>query len=412
MTGKIAAAARAGGILTGIPRAWGFRSFRLLPWGNAACCRERRSQTVLRTADLDYHLPPELIATRPAEPRDSARLLVLRRGPSSKIEHRTIRDLPGLLRSGDCLVFNTSRVLPARFRGVREGTGGRVEGLYLHDSPRGPEGPCWVVLVDAGRPRPGARLKIHDPSGAESGVDLVLVERSADEPGAWIASVHAPAGLDSPRILERIGTTPLPPYILRARRAAGLAEDERSDRERYQTVYADPPGSVAAPTAGLHFTPELLASLTAAGISRADAVLHVGVGTFRPIEAEYVEGHPMHAEWCSLQPGALTHLIRTRERDGRVVCVGTTTARTIESYAAIAGPEISARLQTRLLITPGYRWQYTDALLTNFHLPRSTLMALVAAMLPGGVEQLKAAYAEAVAERYRFYSYGDAMLVL
>ncbi len=367
---------------------------------------------MLRTADLDYHLPPELIATRPAEPRDSARLLVLRRGASSQIEHRTVRDLPGLLRPGDCLVFNTSRVLPARFHGTREGTGGRIEGLYLHDAPRGGEGSRWVVLVEARRPKPGARLALHDPSGTESGIDLVLLERSADEPGAWIASVHAPSDLDSPRILERIGTTPLPPYILRARRAAGLAEDDRSDRERYQTVYADSPGSVAAPTAGLHFTPELLAGLAAHGISRADTALHVGVGTFRPIETEYVEDHPMHAEWCSMQPAAFAHLIRTRERHGRVVCVGTTAARTIESYAAVAGPEIPARLQTRLLITPGYRWLRADALLTNFHLPRSTLMALVAAMLPGGVEQLKAAYAQAIAERYRFYSYGDAMLVV
>ncbi len=370
---------------------------------------------MLRTADLDYDLPPELIATSPAEPRDSARLLVVRRAEPGRVEHGVVGDLPELLRPGDGLVFNTSCVLPARFRGTRDGTGGRVEGLYLHDAPGGSDGPRWVALLEAKRPKPGMRVVLSEPSGAEAGIRLVLLERSADEPGAWIVTVEAPLPApDTPAILERVGVTPLPPYILGARRAAGLSEDQRSDRERYQTVYADAAGSVAAPTAGLHFTPELLRRLSGGGVARADVVLHVGVGTFRPVETEFVERHAMHAEWCSMSAGAREAVLGIRRDGGRVICVGTTGARTVESYAARAesAEPPADRLQTRLLITPGYRWRWTDGLLTNFHLPRSTLMALVAAMLPGGAGQLKSIYAEAIARRYRFYSYGDAMLIL
>ncbi len=365
---------------------------------------------MLRTADLEYDLPPELIATAPVEPRDSARLLVVRKAGSGAIEHRSVGDLPDLLEPGGCLVFNTSRVLPARFRGMREGTGGHVEGLYLRD--HGSDPLCWVVLVEAKRAHAGMRVAVYTPEGDAAGVRLELRERSADDPGAWVVELEA-RDRATPEILNRVGITPLPPYILRARRLAGAAEYRPEDRDQYQTVYAETLGSVAAPTAGLHFTPQLLARLAARGVHRADVTLHVGVGTFRPVETDVVEDHPMHSEWCSMSGQTRELIQKTRARGRRVVCVGTTAARTVESYAA--GCESGAMpgpLTTRLLITPGYRWRWADGLLTNFHLPRSTLMALVAAMLSGGVEQLKSIYRDAIARRYRFYSYGDAMLVL
>jgi S-adenosylmethionine:tRNA ribosyltransferase-isomerase len=371
----------------------------------------RTEAVVLRTADLEYDLPPELIATTPVDPRDSARLLVVRKAGSGPIEHRSVRDLPELLGPGDRLIFNTSRVLPARFRGLREGTGGQVEGLYLRDAGTVPL--RWVALVEAKRAHAGMRVAVHSPEDRDSGVRLTLCERSADDPGAWVVEVEAPERA-TPDILNRVGVTPLPPYILRARRLAGAAEYRAEDRERYQTVYAATPGSVAAPTAGLHFTPELIQRLATRGVHRADVTLHVGIGTFRPVETEVVEHHPMHSEWCSMTERTRDLIQQTRAGGRRVVCVGTTTARTVESYgvACADGRAAPDSLRTRLLITPGYRWQWTDGLLTNFHLPRSTLMALVAAMLPGGTEQLKAVYREAMTHRYRFYSYGDAMLIL
>ncbi len=228
-------------------------------------------------------------------------------------------------------------------------------------------------------------------------------------------------------MLESIGLTPLPPYILAARKAAHDEGDDRVDREQYQTAYASPAqaASVAAPTAGLHFTPALLAALAARGIDRTDVVLHVGAGTFKPVETDTVEAHPMHAEWCSMSAAAVGEIQRTRAAGARVVAVGTTSVRTIESYAPLAAAaELPDHLSTRLLVTPGARFAWTDAMMTNFHLPRSTLMALVAARLqepdepplpdgaPPGVERLKAAYREAIARGYRFYSFGDAMLVL
>jgi S-adenosylmethionine:tRNA ribosyltransferase-isomerase len=214
--------------------------------------------------------------------------------------------------------------------------------------------------------------------------------------------------------------TPIPPYIRKARQTAGIAISDAADRDRYQTVFADAQtvhgglGSVAAPTAGLHFTPGLLAELERLGVERADVVLHVGPGTFRPVETAIVEEHPMHAEWCSMPHTAIEAIGRTRARGGRVVCVGTTSARVVETYAAREerGEAYEAWVETRILITPGYRWRWVDGLLTNFHLPRSTLMAMVAALLDGGVERLKGVYSEAISQGYRFYSYGDAMLVV
>jgi len=366
----------------------------------------------VRTSELDYDLPRDLIATHPPPRRDEARLLVVSRRDPDLLQDHVVSDLPALLRMGDLLVFNTSRVVPARLRGVREDTGGHVEGLYLRD-----EGPgSWAVMLKARRFAQGMRVRLSDADGAESGVSLELLGRAPDEPGAWLVRVLDDDPTGTLSLLDRIGATPLPPYIIHARRDAHEPGDEAQDRDRYQTVYADPdqPGSVAAPTAGLHFTPDLLGRLRQAGLERADVVLHVGPGTFRPIQTPTIEKHPMHAEWCDLPPQAREAIVRARRAGGRVIPVGTTSARTIEAFAERLErePDHVGPIQTRLMICPGYAWRWTDGLLTNFHLPRSTLMAMVAALLPGGVEQLKAIYAQAVKRRYRFYSFGDAMLIL
>lgn len=389
---------------------------------------------MLPTTSLDYDLPPDRIATHPAEPRDAARLLVIRRDRPDRVEHATVRDLPDLLAAGDRLVCNTTRVLPARFRGVREDTGGKVEGLYLEDCP---EPGVWLAMIKSRRHTPGAVIRLL-AGDAPSPFTLEMLEPAADPPGAWrvrLAAGAKPTPVPAPAVLEAVGLTPLPPYILAARRAGHDAGDDRTDRDQYQTVFAEagPPGaagavgggSVAAPTAGLHFTPALLAELASRGIDRTGVVLHVGAGTFKPVECDTVEDHPMHAEWCSMSAAAVGEIQQTRSRGGRVIAVGTTSVRTIESFAPrVAAGEMPGHLSTRLLVTPGCRFAWTDALLTNFHLPRSTLMALVAAFLqepdepplpdatPLGVARLKAAYREAIAHGYRFYSFGDAMLIL
>ena len=367
--------------------------------------------------DLEYDLPEDRIAIEAAEPRDAARLMVVpRREGEPGTQDRFVRDLPELLRRGDLLVFNTTRVLPARFMGVRVGTGGRMEGLFLSEAAGG--GPRrWHIYIKGRHTRAGANFDLHGATGGPGGVRVRVLERSSIEPGAWLVEVMGVDGLATGAILERIGHVPLPPYILAARRHASHREEEGSDRERYQTVFAraDQAASVAAPTAGLHFTPELLERLSAGGVARADVVLHVGSGTFRPVEAEYVEQHPMHSELCSMPGSTVEAIRRTRESGGRVIAVGTTSARTIEAFAAEIeeGRGGQEWLETRLLIAPGYRLRWVDGLMTNFHLPRSTLMALVSAFLDGdGVARLKGLYAGAIQRGYRFYSYGDAMLVL
>lgn len=378
---------------------------------------------MLRTSDLEYDLPADRIATVPAQPRDSARLMVVGRGDGQIRAHARVRDLPGFLDSGDLLVLNTTRVIPARFDGVRVDSGGKAQGLYLAPMPGEPR--RWTIYLKARRQSPGVEIDVtHE--GHPTGVRLSLEQRSTDEPGAWVARV-AGVGADESdeQVLGRIGLTPLPPYLLQARKAGGVVVPDEADRARYQTVFAQEAGaSVAAPTAGLHLTPELLESLGRKGIARADVSLTVGSGTFKPVEAEYVESHPIHAEWCAM-PEATRRLIEsTRGGEGRggvprgrVVCVGTTAVRTVETFAALHATEnpAPASVDTRLLITPGYAWRWTDAMLTNFHLPRSSLMAMVGAFLGGegeGVERLKALYASAVGEGYRFYSYGDAMLIV
>ena len=391
---------------------------------------------MLRTDALDYDLPPDRIATHAAEPRDAARLLVVRRDEPDRFQHAHIRDLPRLLHSGDRLVVNTTRVLPARFRGIREDTGGKVEGLYLQDVPHpDPDATHWLAMLKSRRHARGAPIRLPGPD-SPSPYTLHMLEPQPDPPGAWTVEIRADdAGMprDAPSVLHAVGLTPLPPYILSARRAAGDSEDDAVDCLRYPPVYAGrarhptPAASVAAPTAGLHFTPTLLDTLSAQGVTRTNVQLHVGAGTFKSVETEHVEDHPIHTEWCSMRPEAVGEIRQTRATGSRVVAVGTTSVRTIESYAAaLTDPDrpFPDHLSTRLLLTPGRPLFWTDALLTNFHLPRSTLMALVGAMLqspeeppdhngtPIGIVRLKAAYREAIARGYRFYSFGDAMLVL
>jgi S-adenosylmethionine:tRNA ribosyltransferase-isomerase len=349
------------------------------------------------TNELDFDLPEELIARSPVEPRDSARLLVVSRFDESVLHHAHVRDLPGFLSPGDVMVFNTTRVIPARFAGVNLDTGGKVTGLYIETGENDSE---WRVLLKMRRHRPGVRVQL----GSEAdGVILELIERDSED-GVWRVRVEAKAGG-----LDRVGLVPLPPYILSARRQAGEAEDRAEDVQRYQTVYADEPGSVAAPTAGLHFTQELLAKLDGLGVHREEVMLHVGRGTFQPVDVDVLEDHPMHSERCRMDEATYQQMIDARSKGGRVIPVGSTSCRTIESFAVTGrGGEID----TDILISPGYEWRLTDGLLTNFHLPRSTLIAMVAALFPGGADRVREIYAEAIAQRYRFFSYGDAMLIL
>lgn len=366
---------------------------------------------MLRTAELEYDLPAGVVATTAAEPRDSARLMVVNRSDASRLEHGHIRDLPGHVRAGDLLVFNTTRVLPARLMGQRHETGGRVEGLYLSNAGAPSGSQRWTVLLKGGHLRPGVVIDLYGADGSTGLAQLSLIERSEAEDGAWTVEVRSLDPFTPPeRVLEKLGRTPLPPYILKARRDAGLSITEEADRARYQTVYAAASGSVAAPTAGLHFTPELLTRLGAMGVQRADVVLHVGTGTFKPVETEFVEQHPMHHELCEMNAAAQAQVKAAKREGRRVIAVGTTAARTLEAFAA--APDGTTALNTNILITPGHPWRWVDGILTNFHLPRSTLLAMIAALFPSGVSRVKELYAEAISRGYRFYSYGDAMLIL
>jgi len=358
---------------------------------------------MLRVDDLDYPLPNELIAMRPHEPRDACRLLVVSRADPSRLEDLVFSDLPELLGSNDRLVFNTSAVLPARFAAVRTETSGRVSGLYLQTCPEG----AWEVMLKSNsKLRPGTLLTLIDHGGMPSDLTLTLLEKRED---TWLVEVSRDDALD---MLSSLGHTPLPPYILNARRDGEQHIEDELDRAWYQTVYADASraGSVAAPTAGLHFTDELLKSLAAKGVTRSDVCLHVGPGTFKPVQADTLDEHPMHEEHFFIPRDTLAAL---EERQGRIIAVGTTSARAIESLPQpLPKDGFDHDSSTDLLIAPGHQFRFTDGLITNFHLPRSTLMALVAAMLPGGVDRLKAIYDHAIREKYRFFSYGDAMLVL
>jgi S-adenosylmethionine:tRNA ribosyltransferase-isomerase len=337
--------------------------------------------------DFDYALPEELIAQEPVTPRDASRLLVL---PSAgEVAHRRFAELPGLLEPGDLLVFNDTKVIPARLVGTKP-SGGKAE-LLLCEPLEGGLGPRWRALGQASKPiRVGTVLSFDG---------LTAAIEAAEGEGFYVVRLDR-EGEALEAALARAGRVPLPPYIRRA------ASEE--DRGRYQTVWARAPGSAAAPTAGLHFTERLLAELDARGVRRVAVTLHVGPGTFLPIRGDRLEGHTMHAEQYEVTEGAAAEIAACRARGGRVVAVGTTTVRTLES-AWDGARVVPGSGRTALFIRPGHVFGAVDALVTNFHLPRSTLLMLVCAF--GGMERVLAAYADAVAARYRFFSYGDAMLV-
>lgn len=363
----------------------------------------------MRMSDLDFDLPPERIATHPVEPRDASRLLVCSRSDPGVLEHARFADLPRFLGREDILILNRSRVVPARIRGSKKGTKGRVNGLFLLENAPG----SWRVLLHSnGRLRPGMEV-ILDRAQEATRWSLILQERLEE---GWLAALRRdsePATDAAATVLEEVGATPLPPYILGARRQRGDAEDDARDLEAYQTVYADPgrSGSVAAPTAGLHFTPGLLSALDEMGARRAEVTLHVGMGTFKPVTAERLEDHRMHSEWIEVPGETVAGIRSARERGGRSICVGTTSVRALESLPRDVG-DGGYSGATELLIQPGFGFRWTDGLITNFHLPRSTLLALVAALFPEGVERVLALYREAIEREYRFFSYGDAMLIL
>ena len=341
------------------------------------------------TADFDYELPPELIAQTPSEQRDRSRLLVVDRA-TGELHHRVFADLVELMQPGDVLVLNETRVFPARLRGRRAG-GGEAEILLLHPSADDPA--TWVAMV-----RPGARLK---PGRSVTVSDTLSVEIVGQlESGERLVRPRTPLPLEE--ALQRFGEVPLPPYVRR-----GPTE---ADRDRYQTVYARERGSVAAPTAGLHFTPELLDAAVRRDVGVARLVLHVGPGTFRPVEDDDPTRHRMHSEWYRVDAAAAAAVNDARARGGAVWAVGTTSVRTLETVADPEGVIRSGEGWTDIFIRPPYRFRAVDRLVTNFHLPRSTLLMLVSAF--GGHELTMRAYAEAVRERYRFYSYGDAMAIL
>lgn len=354
----------------------------------------------VRTADFDYELPPGQIAQTPLADRAAARLLVLRRSDGALL-HRTVRDLPELLCPGDLLVVNDTRVLPARLH-ARRGSGGHVELLLLHPaSPGGGPSREWVALArPARRLRPGDQLTPFCPDGepgAGTRAEPIAVRAAL---GEGRVAVELPvSGPAVASFLQRWGQVPLPPYI----------HEALPDPERYQTVYARAAGSAAAPTAGLHFTPELLAALQARGVARTAVTLHVGLGTFRPVTAEDPRAHAMHAEWYEVTPETAEAVRAARGRGGRVVAIGTTAVRTLETAAGPEGVRAGSGW-TDLYILPGWRFRAVDALLTNFHLPRSTLLMLVSAF--AGRDAVLGAYRHAVAAGFRFFSFGDAMLIL
>ena len=340
----------------------------------------------MKTSDFYYDLPQELIAQTPMEKRDGSRLMTLDR-QTGETGHRHFYDLPSLLRPGDCLIMNDSRVLPARLLGRRLPGGGACEVLLLTDKGEN----VWECLV-----RPGRKLK----SGAQvifgDGQLTATVEEELNDGKRAVRFHYQGIFLE---ILEQLGRMPLPPYI----------KAELQDQERYQTVYSKVVGSAAAPTAGLHFTPELLEQVGEMGVKVCYVTLHVGLGTFRPVKAEEITDHEMHSEFCQISQETADIINETKRNGGRVICVGTTSCRTVESFAAEDGTMSERSGWTSIFIYPGYKFKVLDALITNFHLPQSTLIMLVSAL--AGREHVLAAYEEAVREKYRFFSFGDAMFI-
>ncbi len=368
----------------------------------------------MRTADFDYDLPRELIAQHPVAQRDQSRLLVLQRS-SGNIEHHSFTELPEYLGPGDLLVLNDSRVIPARLRGVNAGTGGRFEILLLDELAAND---WWVMLRPGKRARVGTRIRLEEAPGKLSGVTATVVETDVEGRRRLVFQGTS----DLANILDVLGEVPLPPYIERRGR-----EHLEEDRERYQTVFARQRGSVAAPTAGLHFTVPLLEELRSRGVGVCYVTLHVGQGTFAPVKSESIGAHRMHVEKYSISEETASLVHETKQRKGRVIAVGTTTLRTLETAAVQQNVQSPQQVggnpvlrpgngRTELFIYPPWEFKIVDALLTNFHLPRSTLLMLVSAFAaPGqtrGRELLLATYGEAIRQHYRFFSYGDAMLVL
>ena len=340
----------------------------------------------MKTSDFNFELPQELIAQTPIKQRDASRLLVLNKDSGAR-EHRHFFDLPDYLHKGDCLIVNDSRVLPARLLGQRLPGGGACEVLLLID--RGEKN--WECLVRPGKKmRTGARLSFGDGE--------LTAEVVEELPGGNRLVKFDYEGIFL-EVLERLGKMPLPPYI----------KEELQDRERYQTVYSKVNGSAAAPTAGLHFTPELLEKVQSMGVKVGYVTLHVGLGTFRPVKEDEITDHEMHSEYCVIPQETADLINETKRSGGRVICVGTTSCRTIESWAKDDGTVEASAGWTNIFIYPGYRFKVLDALITNFHLPESTLIMLVSAL--AGREHVLAAYEEAVREKYRFFSFGDAMFI-
>jgi S-adenosylmethionine:tRNA ribosyltransferase-isomerase len=357
----------------------------------------------MRTADFHYDLPPELIAQHPANKRDESRLLVLHRN-GGHVEHKRFAEFPEFLRAGDVLVLNNSRVIPARLRGTNARTGGKFELLLLEENTAND---WWVMLRPGKSARPGTKINLHDTNGKPTEISGTVAEVNAE--GHRRLNFSGTQNIRDE--LDRLGEIPLPPYV---RRASQLPED----RERYQTVFAKAAGSVAAPTAGLHFTPEILEKIRARGVKICFVTLHVGLGTFAPVKTETLDAHKMHEERFEVGKKTVHAVNEAKNAGCRVIAVGTTTVRVLESVAAQNSGKLNVHSgKTRIFIYPPFHCKIADALLTNFHLPCSTLLMLASAFAAPdeknrGRELILSAYAEAVRERYRFFSYGDAMLIL
>ena len=356
----------------------------------------------MRTADFNFDLPPELIAQHPAPRRDESRLLVLHRADGN-LDHRQFRDLTEYLRAGDVLVLNNSRVIPARLHGANARTGGQFEMLLIEKTARND---WWAMLRPGKRARLGTQIVCHDLNGVGTSIVATVVEMN----DAGHRRLNFSGTPDILNDLDRLGEVPLPPYIQHGGQSA-------EDRERYQTVYARDPGSVAAPTAGLHFTPEMLDQIRAHGVTVFFVTLHIGPGTFQPVKTETLAAHQMHVERFELGEETVRIVNEAKTAGRRVFAIGTTSMRVLESVAARNGGKLAKTTgKTGIFIYPPYSFKIVDALLTNFHLPCSTLVMLVSAFAaPGetrGREMILATYAEAIRRRYRFFSYGDAMLLL